>query len=60
VNVKKSRKSGYNVSVELVGRHNLWMAKYYDEDPYRAFARCLRDLFPVTENASHASEEAWA
>ena len=60
VNLKKSRKRGYNCTIEIVGRNNLWTAKYYDEDAYRAFARCLTDLFPVTENISDMPKEAWA
>ncbi|MEQ1877486.1 MAG: hypothetical protein ABL958_12640 [Bdellovibrionia bacterium] len=60
VTLKKSRKQGYNCSVELVGRTNLWMSKYFDEDAYRAFARCMRDLFPISENASYVAEQAWA
>ena len=60
VNIKRSRKKGYNCTIELVGKHNLWTARYFDEDAYRAFARCLTNLFPVTENAGNVAEEVWA
>jgi hypothetical protein len=60
VNVKKSRKQGYNCTVEIVGRKNLWTARYYDEDAYRAVSRCLTDLFPLSENFGDVREEAWA